>query len=150
MLGAHSDTLLLAHVVWATSNRTASLGEDFDAWHAGFAAHACARVGCDLLAVGNASDHVHVVVRVSAAVALAELVRRLKGASSHAWNVAHRGRPLRWQEGYWARSIDQQALEPLTVYVRDQRSRHAAATALAAWEQNEATQVVATCCAELA
>ena len=41
---------------------------------------------------------------------------------------------------YWARSIEQEALAPLTAYVRDQRGRHATTTTLAAWEQYEATR----------
>jgi putative transposase len=140
MLGAHSDTLLLAHVIWATSNRRATLVRDFDGWFADFAADACRRIECDLLAIGNSSDHVHVVLRLSPSVALAEAVRRLKGGSSYAWNARERGRPLHWQTGYWARSIEQEGLAPLMAYVRDQRARHAAATTLAAWEQHEATQ----------
>jgi putative transposase len=139
MLGAHSDTLLLAHLIWATSNRRATLVRDFDGWFTDFAAAACRRIGCDLLAVGNASDHVHAVVRLSSSAALAEVVRRLKGGSSHAWNVRECGTPLHWQTGYWARSIDQEALAMLTAYVREQRVRHATATTLAAWEQHEAT-----------
>ena len=141
MLGAHCDTLLLVHVIWATSNRAATLMPTFDGWFAELAAEACRRIECDLVAVGNGRDHVHVVVRLSPSVALADVVRRLKGGSSHAWNAREQGRALRWQTGYWARSIEQEGLAPLTAYVRDQRGRHATATTLAAWEQHEATQV---------
>ncbi len=142
MLGAHSDTLLLTHVIWATRHRKAALPLAFDGWFADFAAYACGRIGCDLVSVGNASDHVHVVARLAPSITVADVVHRLKGGSSYAWN-ARPGRrpPLRWQTGYWARSIDQEGLVMLTGYVRDQRVRHAAATTLAAWEQNEATLV---------
>jgi hypothetical protein len=37
-LGGHADTLLLAHVIFATSNRRATLVRDFDGWFADFAA----------------------------------------------------------------------------------------------------------------
>ena len=139
--GPHSDTLLLAHVIWATSDRKATLSHEFDGWFAYFAADTCRRIECDLLAVGNASDHVHVVARLSPSVALADMVRRLKGGSSHAWNAHPHARPLRWQTGYWARSIEQEGLSPLTAYVRGQRARHASAMTQAAWEQHEATEV---------
>ena len=141
MLGAHSDTLLLAHVIWATRHRKATLAGAFDDWFADFAAHACGRMGCDLLAVGNSSNPVHVVLRLAPAVAVADAVHRLKGGSSYAWNARSGRTPLRWQTGYWARSIDQEALVVLTPYVRDQRVRHAAATTLAWWEQPEATVI---------
>jgi putative transposase len=141
MLGAHSDTLVLVHVVFATADRKPWLTREFDGWFADAARAACARMGCELLAVGNASDHAHVVLVLSASVALAEVVRRLKGGSSHAWNARQGGRPLRWQTGYWARSIEQESLGQLMAYVRDQRGRHAAETTRSAWEQHEATLV---------
>lgn len=141
MLGAHSDTLLLVHVIWATVHRTATLRPEFDGWFAGLAADVCRRIGCDLLAAGNGKDHVHVLLRMAPSIALSDVAGRLKGTSSHAWNARASGTPLRWQTGYWARSIEQESLGPLVVYVREQRVRHAATTTLAAWEQHEATLV---------
>ena len=142
MLGAHSDTLLLAHVIWATCNRRRTLDRDFDVWFSDFVADASRRIDCDHLAVGNASDHVHLVLRLSPSVSLADAVRRLKGGSSHAWNARERGR-LRWQTGYWARSIELEVLARLSAYVRDQRVRHATASTLPAWEQPEEASLVA-------
>lgn len=141
MLGAHSDTLVLAHVIWATSNRRTALASDFDGWFSEFAANASRRMGCELLAAGNSSDHVHVIFRLSPSVSLADAVRRLKGSSSHAWNARGAATGLRWQTGYWARSIEQEGLVRLTAYVREQRMRHATSSTLTAWEQPEASQV---------
>ena len=142
MLGAHSDTLVLVHVIWATADRAATLGRDMDAWLGGFMAEACREIRCDLLAEGNSTDHVHVVLRQAPTIALAEVVRRLKGGSSHAWNLRGGLTPLRWQTGYWARSVEQESLGRLVAYVRDQRGRHAAAATTSAWEQHEGSLAV--------
>lgn len=139
MLGAHSDTLLLTHVIWATSGRTPTLVAEVDDWLRDFLAHSCRAIGCDLMAAGNSRDHVHVVLRQPPSIALAEAVGRLKGSSSHAWNVRSPERRLRWQAGYWARSVQQESLGPLLDYVRDQRRRHGSGATSAAWEQPETT-----------
>jgi len=142
MLGAHTDTLLLTHVIWATSGRAPLLVPRVDDWLAEFLAEQCRVLGCELLAVGNSKDHVHAVLRQAPSIALAELVGRLKGASSHAWNVRSPDQRLRWQTGYWARSVEQSSLEPLLGYVRDQRRRHGTSAVSAAWEQHEPTTTV--------
>ncbi|MBI2389460.1 MAG: hypothetical protein HYV09_07670 [Deltaproteobacteria bacterium] len=59
MLGAHSDTLLLVHLIWWTSEDQPVFGPADDVWLAdGIAAKARA-LSCDLLAVGAWVDHVH-------------------------------------------------------------------------------------------
>jgi len=142
MLGAHSDTLVLVHVIWATLWRTATLAPQLDGWLAEMLRQKCSDLGCELLSVGNSRDHVHVVLGQAPSLALAEVVGRLKGTSSHAWNVRLPARRVRWQTGYWARSVEQASLDPLLGYVRDQRRRHGSGTTSAAWEQHEATTIV--------
>jgi len=142
MLGAHSDTLVMVHVIWATRWRAATLAPQMDGWLAEMLGQKCSDLGCELLSVGNSRDHVHVVLRQAPSIALAEVVGRLKGSSSHAWNVRSPARRVHWQTGYWARSVEQASLDPLLGYVRDQRRRHGSGATSAAWEQHEATTIV--------
>lgn len=81
-------------------------------------------LGGALLAAGCAADHVHALVRVSPAVALSDLVRRMKGASS--CEISARGLlpQFSWQDGYWAESLGPCDLAPLAAYLRQQRDRH--------------------------
>ncbi len=124
MLGAHSDTLLLVHLIWSTCERRPVFTPADDAWLAEFIAAKARTLSCDLLAVGNWVDHVHVVVRLAPALALSELARHFKGAASHAWNLRGEGPTLRWQSGYWTRSADHGSLARRVAYVLDQRMRH--------------------------
>ncbi|MBI2394169.1 MAG: hypothetical protein HYV09_31655 [Deltaproteobacteria bacterium] len=57
MLGAHSDTLLLIHLIWWTSERQPVFGPADDVWLADSVA--AEALSCDLLAVGAWVDHVH-------------------------------------------------------------------------------------------
>jgi len=82
-------------------------------------------VGCVLLAIGCAADHVHVLVRLSPSVAPSDLVRRLKGATAHDINERRlmHGR-VDWQSGYWAESVSPTDTTGLVRYFRAQRSHH--------------------------
>ncbi|MBI2396140.1 MAG: transposase [Deltaproteobacteria bacterium] len=124
MLGALSDTLLLVHLIWSTSERQPVFAPADDVWLADFIAAKARALSCELLAVGNWVNHVHVVVRLAPALALSELARQFKGAKSHAWNLRGDRPTLRWQTGYWARSVDQGSLARRVEYALDQRMRH--------------------------
>jgi REP element-mobilizing transposase RayT len=85
--------------------------------------------------IGGVIDHVHVLVRHHPGVALANLVRAMKSASSN--TVARelrRDRPFRWQGGYGAHSVHEAGLAAVVEYVRDQKIHHAAGRVLAAFE----------------
>jgi REP element-mobilizing transposase RayT len=120
----HSDVLLLVHVVFATLGRRRLLRPEADDWLHAELREQARRLGADALGVGNADDHVHVVLSIGATTALAPLVQRLKGASCRAWNLRNASSPLRWQSGYWVRSVGTDALPRLLPYLRDQRARH--------------------------
>ena len=124
MLGAHGDCLLLVHLVWSTSERRPVFVAADDSWLADFVMVKARALSCDLLAVGNWSDHVHAIVRLSPSLALSVLAQHLKGATSHAWNLRGQGPTLRWQTGYFARSVDQSSLAHRVGYVLEQRARH--------------------------
>ena len=133
-MSSRSVVRVVVHMVWATSGRSPTLESGFDAWFARFAKAASEAHRCRLVAVGNACDHVHVLLLVSATASpLAKIAQALKGGSSHLWNQAHPDLPIEWQDGYWAESVDPNATTGLTEYVRDQRERHAAGCAPEPW-----------------
>jgi putative transposase len=122
---AHSTTALFVHVVWSTHRRAPWLDLSFDQRLAELLGQLSRRVGAEALAVGNAADHVHAVVRHPPSVALSDVMQRLKGASARAMHAAvpHAAGHL-WQVGYWAESVSPIAVPTVVAYVRDQRSHH--------------------------
>lgn len=102
------------------------------------------RIGCTLLACGGGVDHVHAVVHLAATVAVADLVRRLKGAT--AYDVNHHeffGERLVWQDGYWAESVSPADLTPLLRYVRTQREHHDDSHPAERWQTDMAREPAA-------
>jgi len=125
LLGAHSATTLVVHIVWATHRRAPWLDRSVDRRLADLLEIAARRVECALLAAGNAQDHVHVLVRHPPSLAVAPLVQRLKGTSSRSLSAAlGREAGRMWQVGYWAQTVSPTELRGVAAYVTNQRAHH--------------------------
>ena len=135
MVRNHSVSTMVVHAVWATAGRASVLLPSADEWIAQELRRKATELGAVMLAVGNAADHVHVVLQHAPAMAVATLVGRLQGASSRAAHVSGVMGGEGWQVGYWAESVGAAHLEPLLDYVTHQRVHHATASALEPWQQ---------------
>ncbi len=116
-MARHSPVDVVIHVVWATRGRRPSIRPSDDGLLSQVLKGVAVKLRCEVIACGNASNHVHVVVRLAPTVALSWLVQHLKGVSSHTG-------PWRWQAGYFAESVAASDLQPLVRYVQHQRTRH--------------------------
>ena len=74
--------------------------------------------------MGSDDDHVHVVAELPPTVAVATLVKHLKGASSRLASARDGPDSLRWQHGYGAFTVPKAALPDVEAYVRNQRLAH--------------------------
>ena len=82
--------------------------------------------GQKLIAINGMSDHVHILIGLKPAMALANLVRDIKADSSDfinrkKWVV--RGR-FSWQEGYGAFSYGHSQLDTIIRYLQNQEHHH--------------------------
>ena len=78
-----------------------------------------------LLEIGGIADHVHLVAKFKADIAVADMLRKTKANSSKWANqrAALTGR-FRWQAGYGAFSVSQSQLASLRKYVQTQEEHH--------------------------
>jgi putative transposase len=132
---AHSATMLVVHMVWATRRRTPWLEARFDGMLADLLARKARRLDCALLAAGVAPDHVHVLLRHPPRVSIAQVAHRLKGSSARALHPALPPTDGHvWQVGYWAESVTPRDVAAVADYVRSQRAHHARRIDAEAWE----------------
>jgi putative transposase len=76
-----------------------------------------------VIAIGGIDDHVHLLVAMPATLAPADLVKQVKGASSHLVN--HGREPFfRWQGGYGAFSVSKHHVPRIRDYVLRQEEHH--------------------------
>ncbi len=116
------------HLVWATKDRAPLIGRREEAIIRRSFELTFADLDAIPHAIGFMPDHVHVVVSAPPKIAPAELVRRLKGASTHAVNSRRNGDDharFASQREYGVLSFGEQALSDVAAYVDDQPTRHA-------------------------
>jgi REP element-mobilizing transposase RayT len=79
-----------------------------------------------LIEIGGMPDHVHLLARLRASVSLSEMIRLIKGRSSHWMNerpeVVNR---FGWQNGYGAFSVSESQVPTVRRYIRTQEEHHA-------------------------
>ena len=101
--------------------------------------HSTAReIGVVVHAMGNVTDHIHLLVSVPPSLSIADCAKRLKGASSRAVNLQEGERVFRWQESYGALSIGGRSLPSVAAYVGNQKEHHHQGTLLQIYEVDQA------------
>jgi len=77
------------------------------------------------LAIGRATDHVHVLISLPATLCAAKAIQLLKGNSSK-WirETFPKMRSFAWQEGYGAFSVGISGVDATIAYIRDQSEHH--------------------------
>ena len=85
----------------------------------------CSELKCILIEIGGVEDHMHVLVCFPTTISIAELVKEIKGSSSHlTTHVLSGGDGFKWQGGYGAFTVSKADVERIRRYIRNQREHH--------------------------
>jgi putative transposase len=133
-------TQIYIHLVWSTWNREPLITNDVTERLYAAVAKRCIQNKCNPIAIGGIEDHLHLLVRLNPAIAVADLVKDVKGSTSHLMN--HEIRPeanFRWQGAYGAFSIRKDEVDQVKAYVLGQAEHHGLGTVFGAMETTEIT-----------
>ena len=113
------------HIVFATKNRTRSLDKARRDELYRFLWGVLKERNCHAYRIGGVEDHLHLLVSLHPLVALADLVKELKTASS-VWIRSGNVFPFfeHWQEGYGAFTVAAEARPGLIEYIKNQEVHH--------------------------
>lgn len=131
-------TQLYLHCVWATWDRLPLITPQIESQVYSAIQAKCKELKCDLIAIGGIEDHVHLLVRFPTTIAVATLVKEVKGASSHL--TTHKITPndfFKWQGSYGAFTVSKDAVKRVTEYVLNQKTHHADKTIFDDFEKCE-------------
>ncbi len=130
---------LLYHVVWATKYRLPSITDAREVIIRDSIAATSHELGLAVYGVGIMPDHVHVFAQIPPTQAVARIVGRWKGASSHTVNALtpDAQETFLWQEGYGVLSVSQSGFDRVLEYVQQQRERHPARDLYGVMERTE-------------
>lgn len=123
-----------AHVVWTTKQRQLFINETIEPRLYTHMISKATELGCYVYAINGMADHVHLVLSIPPKHSVAEVVKTVKGASSHFINQALRVMEFHfeWQRGYGCFSLGQSQLPRAIAYVELQKQHHAQHT-INAW-----------------
>jgi REP element-mobilizing transposase RayT len=114
---------LYVHLVWVTLQRRPMITPQVASFLNRFLPAEALRHGCETLALGLVSDHVHLVLRIPPRLDIPRMVQGLKGASSRLGSAASVV-GLRWEKGYQVKTVSPGGLARVIDYVRNQARQH--------------------------
>ena len=129
-------TQLYLHCVWATWDRMPLISPVIEGRVFPVILGRCRELHAEPLAIGGMPDHLHLLVRLPTTLAVAELVKEVKGTSSHL--VTHevaRGEFFKWQGAYGAFTVSKEYVPTVRSYIERQRQHHTSHTLVPEWEQ---------------
>jgi len=118
-------TQLYIHLVWSTWDRLPLLTEAIREAAYACIIYECTQLGAKVICIGGIEDHVHLLVELPATVCVADLVKQIKGSSSH--KIGHEvcgGSGFRWQGTYAAFSVSKSVGRTVKAYIQNQGQHH--------------------------
>jgi putative transposase len=118
-------TQILYHIVFSTRNRERTLAKSGRAQLQAFIAGIIQNKKCHLYRIGSADEHLHIVTHLHPTVALAELVKDIKLASSkHIKSTNLFPGFSGWQNGYGGFTYSIKEKDRLIKYAMNQEEHH--------------------------
>jgi REP element-mobilizing transposase RayT len=116
---------VIVHIVFSTKDRQQWLDQSIASRTHAYLATVCRGCSCEAYRVGGMPDHVHLAVRLGRTIRQADLIEKMKTASS-AWIKKQKNAydHFHWQRGYGAFSIGLSQLEALIHYIETQVDHH--------------------------
>jgi putative transposase len=128
-------TQLYVHLIWTTWDRLPLITESIrPRLHAAIATK-CRQLRCEPMAIGSVSDHIHLLVSLHPTMCISNLMKEVKGASSHL--VTHEITPgdfFKWQGAYRAFTIRKEDVSQVKEYIQSQKQHHTENRLFSHWE----------------
>lgn len=118
------------HLVWATKNREPLIAPEIEPRLYAYIVHKAAELGAFVYVINGCTDHIHLVVAIPPHVSVSELVKHLKGASSHDLNQQGLEDYFAWQRGYGVLTLGQRQKADAELYVKQQKEHHRTGSAI--------------------
>jgi REP-associated tyrosine transposase len=116
---ARTYTKLIYHIVFSTKERIALITTEIRDRLYEYLGGVIRGEKGSLMEIGGMPDHVHILARFGAAIAVSEMLKHIKGSSSH-WLSQATGTWFAWQNGYGAFSVSESQVAAVRKYIQQQ------------------------------
>ncbi len=127
---------LYLHIVWATWDRLPFIKSEIERRLLRNIESEARNMGCTVLAINCTEDHVHVLLALPTTIAIADLVKQMKGVSSHFANdELELEDQFKWQGSYGAFTVSRWDVDNIKQYVKHQKEHHATGELMPEFEE---------------
>ena len=122
----HSYNKIWIHAIWATKERAPLIkNASVEQKVYKYISEQLREQGCPVRIINGMPDHIHCLFLLSPQKSIAEVVKQIKGSSSHFINQNNLiSEKFAWQTGYAAYSVSESNVEKVFEYIKNQKSHH--------------------------
>tara|TARA_A100000171_G_C2115044_1_gene137340 strand:- start:353 stop:787 length:435 start_codon:yes stop_codon:yes gene_type:complete len=122
---SHSFNKIWIHAIWATKERAPLLKNKIEQKVYQFISAQLREQGCPVRIINGMPDHIHCLFLLNPQKSVAEIVKQVKGSSSHYVNKNNLiSEKFSWQTGYAAYSVSESVVEKVFLYIKNQKEHH--------------------------
>jgi putative transposase len=122
----HSFNKIWIHAIWATKERVPLIDQTIERNVYAYIAEELRELGCPVRIINGMPDHIHCLFLLNPQKSIAEVIKQIKGTSSHYINQKEElSVKFAWQTGYAAYSVSESIVEKVYHYIHNQKQHHA-------------------------
>lgn len=132
----HSFNNVWIHAIWATKERSKLILPSVEGVIHSFISDQFREQGCPVRIINGMPDHIHALFLLNPQKSISEVIKQVKGSSSHFVNQKNLiAKKFAWQTGYAAYSVSESILEKVFIYIRNQKNHHQKLSFLEEYEE---------------
>ena len=121
----HSFNKIWIHAIWSTKDRLPLIHPTVESKIHQFIAAQLREQGCPVSIINGMPDHIHCLFLLSPQRSIAEVIKQIKGSSSHFINQNNLiAVKFSWQTGYAAYSVSESVVNKVYLYIKNQKQHH--------------------------
>ncbi|MBA3664055.1 MAG: IS200/IS605 family transposase [Bacteroidetes bacterium] len=133
---SHSYNKIWLHVVFGTKYRNTLISPSVEKPIHEYMRKQLQDNGCPVRIINGMPDHVHLLFLQNHKMSVADIIKQVKGSSSHWVNQQDfLSEKFAWQTGYGAFSVSESQLEKVYQYISNQKAHHAKKTFTEEYEE---------------
>lgn len=122
---SHSFNKIWIHAIWATKERQPLIKPSIEKRVHNMISEQLCEMECSVRIINGMPDHVHCLFLLNSQKSISEVIKQIKGSSSHFINHNNFiSQKFAWQTGYAAFSVSESVIEKVSDYIQNQKSHH--------------------------
>ena len=133
---SHSYNKIWIHGVWTAKYRQPLIAHSIENKVYNFLSHQLQELGCKVKIINGMPDHIHCLFLLNSQKSIAEVMKQVKGSSTHFINENNLiDDKFAWQTGYAAFSVSESIIDRVYNYIKNQKQHHLKKSAQEEYEE---------------